>query len=200
MAFTQIPWRAHSMAKDLVSDATAALLAEYAATSYSATNDESEAMFTMRPYRRSIMWGANTWQASKVPVRFVSRISFHSDLLTSSVGVRLVFPAQFTSISTLPNDAITASRNFAMLEESVTSQVIASEPRFRRRTSSAASVTSFSRLPVGTTLAPASANPFTSANPMPEVPPITTAVLPLRSSCEYPIVSFPQIELLRSRP
>src|SRR5262249_8012744 len=73
MALTQIPLQAHSMAKDLVSEATAALLAEYAATSYNARNDEIEAIFTMRPYRRSIMWGANTWQASRVPVRLVSR-------------------------------------------------------------------------------------------------------------------------------
>src|SRR5215471_1455264 len=115
------------MAKDLVSDATAALLAEYAATSYNARNDEIEAMFTMRPYRRSIIWGANTWQARRVPVRFVSRMSFHSCWLTCSEGVRLVFPAQLTRISTLSKAATAASRSFARLAASVTSQVMASD-------------------------------------------------------------------------
>src|SRR5262250_3063978 len=44
MALTQTPLPAHSMASDFVSDATAALLAEYAATSKSATKLEREAI------------------------------------------------------------------------------------------------------------------------------------------------------------
>jgi len=49
MAFTSTPRDPHSTANDFVNEATAALLAAYAATSYSATNYESEAMFTILP-------------------------------------------------------------------------------------------------------------------------------------------------------
>src|ERR1700748_61093 len=44
IALTQTPKRAHSTASDLVSEATADLLAEYAATSYRLTKDERDAM------------------------------------------------------------------------------------------------------------------------------------------------------------
>ena len=50
------------------------------------------------------------------------------------------------------------------------------------RNSSAAAVTRSRRRPVATTLAPASARPRAMASPMPEVPPMTTAVLLARSS------------------
>jgi len=48
-AFTQTPRWAHSIASDFVSETTAALLAEYAATSNSATKEESDAILMMRP-------------------------------------------------------------------------------------------------------------------------------------------------------
>ena len=49
IALTITPWRDHSTASDLVSDATADLLAEYAATSIMLTNEVSDAMLMMRP-------------------------------------------------------------------------------------------------------------------------------------------------------
>ena len=49
IALTFTPCFDHSIASDLVSEATAALLAAYAATSNSATNEDSEAMLMMRP-------------------------------------------------------------------------------------------------------------------------------------------------------
>jgi len=52
IAFTQTPRGAHSTAKDSVSEATAALLAEYAATSNRDTKVDSEAIFTILPYFR----------------------------------------------------------------------------------------------------------------------------------------------------
>ncbi len=47
--YTQTPRWAHSIASDFVSETTAALLAEYAATSNSATKEESDAILMMRP-------------------------------------------------------------------------------------------------------------------------------------------------------
>ena len=49
IALTTTPERAHSIASDLVNEATAALLAEYAATSINATNEVNDATLMMRP-------------------------------------------------------------------------------------------------------------------------------------------------------
>ena len=59
MALTVTPWRAHSTASARVKPATAALLAVYAATSCSPTNDASEATPISRPEPRAIIDGAN---------------------------------------------------------------------------------------------------------------------------------------------
>src|SRR5580704_6191484 len=182
MALTQMPCFAHSIASDFVSMATAALLAQYAATSNSATNDEIEPMLMMRPYLRSIMWRPKTWHARKVPLRLISMMLFHSVSETSSVGVRLVVPAQLTRISTEWNSAMVAARRDSMLARFVTSHATARDLPPADLMSPAADCASSARRPVGTTLAPALARPFASARPMPEVPPMTTAVLLARSS------------------
>ena len=67
------------------------------------------------------MWRPNTWQARSVPVRLVSMIAFHSSSLTSSVGGRLVRPAQLTRMSTLPSSATTRSRSASSEARSATS-------------------------------------------------------------------------------
>ena len=95
---------------------------------------------------------------------------------TSRVGRRVVRPAALTRMSTLPNFSIAASETAWMDFSSETSTVIASERRPRASISFAASWASLALLPVGTTSAPASANPSAIALPMPEVAPITTAV------------------------
>src|SRR5579863_740924 len=182
MALTQTPCFAHSMARDFVSIATAALLAQYAATSKSATNDEIEPMLMMRLYLRSIMWRPKTWQARNVPLKLISRMLFHSDSETSSVGVRLVVPAQLTRISTEPNSATVAARSASMLARFVTSHATARDLPPAALMSAAADCASSARRPVGMTLAPALARPLARARPMPEVPPMTTAVLLVRSS------------------
>ena len=123
------PCGAHSIASCLVSAATAALLAPYAATSNSATNELSEAMLTMRPYLRSTMWRPKTCAARSVPVRLVSMMAFQSASVRSSVGTRLVRPAQLIMMSTLPK-APTASRSSVSSEaRSVTSDGTRSERR-----------------------------------------------------------------------
>jgi len=75
----------------------------------------------MRPYPRSIMWCPKAWQALKVPVRFVSKMLFHSLSRTCSEGVRFVVPALLTKISTEPNFVVTASSNVCRLSRLVTS-------------------------------------------------------------------------------
>src|SRR6476660_731433 len=111
----------------------------------------------------------------------------HSSSDTPSVGVRLVRPAQFTRIWTDPNSFNVAASSASRLDLSVTSAGSASDLLPSARTCSAADSTKSVRLPVGTTSAPACARPLASARPMPEVPPITTAVLFFRSSAGCPI-------------
>src|SRR6185369_65907 len=175
------------MAKDFVSDATAALLAEYAATSYSDTNDESEATLMILPYPRLTMSRPNTWQARNVPSRLVASIAFHSSSDTSRVGVRFVRPAEFTRMSTCPQASFVLRCNSSRLSRFVTSQINGSALPFFWRICSQAVSTNSARRPVGTTFAPARASPLASASPIPEVPPITTAVLSFSSNDGCPI-------------
>src|SRR6266478_2762675 len=146
------------------------------------------------------MWRPNTRQARSVPFKFVSSMPFHSASVTSSVGVRFVRPAQFTRISVLPNSFRTPASSFSMLASSVTSQVCASDFLPSALMSSAALRTNSARRPVGTTLAPASAKPLFSASPIPLVPPITTAVFPLKSNFGCAINLTPVARALPSAP
>src|SRR5579862_4980705 len=73
-----------------------------------------------------------------------------------------------------------------MLEVFDTSVVTARDFRPRARISPAADCTSISRRPVGATSAPARARARASIRPIPEVPPMTTAVRPLRSNTRQP--------------
>src|SRR6266700_3061957 len=141
----------------------------------------------MRPYFRSIIFCPKTWQARRVPVRLVSKMPFHSSSLTSIVGVRFVIPAELTRISTVPNSLSTVDNKVWRLARSVTFEAIASDLRPSARISSAADRTKSCRRPVGTTLAPASAKPFAEVSPIPDVPPITTAVFEVSSSEGCPI-------------
>jgi hypothetical protein len=63
-----------------------------------------------------------------------------------------------------------------MLARVVTSHARASDLPPADLISAAADCASSARRPVGTTLAPALARPLAMARPMPEVPPMTTAV------------------------
>src|SRR5580693_5822363 len=144
-------------------------------------------MLMMRPYLCSIMCRPKTCMARKVPVRFVSNIAFHSGSHKSRVGVRFVWPAQFKRICTLPNVRQAASSNAFRLSLLVTSQVTGSDFRPSATISWLAASTSSERRPVGITFAPAVASPRAKVSPMPLVPPITTAVLSVRSKRGWPI-------------
>src|SRR5579883_2866215 len=125
------------------------------------------------------MWRPKTRQARRVPVRLVSRMAFHSASETSSVGLRLVVPAEFTRICTGPSAAVTSARSCSSDFALVTSQATGRERRPRLSISPAICRTSSARRPVATTFAPARARPL--------VPPTTTAVRPVRSSKGWPM-------------
>jgi hypothetical protein len=141
-------------------------------------------MLMIRPERRSTMCRPKTWHARSVPVRFVSRIADQSPSLISSVGVRFVRPAQLTSTSAFPNAPTVLSRSRWSDARSVTSEVSRSVFRPRDSISLAVASTCSRRRDDATTSAPASASPWARARPIPEVPPRTTAVLPVRSRRE----------------
>src|SRR5947209_4047474 len=131
------------------------------------------------------------WQARSVPVTFVSIMSSQVSSEIVSVGSRLILPAELIRISTLPNSVTVPSRSACKLARSATSEV---SRRARRPVVSiafAASSTCSSRRELATTSAPASANPTAIASPIPEVPPTTTADLPLRSNNGCPIENVP---------
>src|SRR5262249_16563610 len=106
---------------------------------------------------------------------------------TLSVGVRFVRPAQLTRISTLPNSLTAAPSRACRLDRSVTSVEATRVLQPRHLISLATFSTKSVRRPVGTTFAPAWARPLASARPIPDVPPMTTAVLPVRSRSGCPM-------------
>src|ERR1700680_1406033 len=121
---------------------------------------------------------------------------FQSASGKSNVGARWLNPAALTRISTFPSVWTEACSTLANDPRSATSQLTRSDRRPRDSISSAIRFTSSRRRELGTTSAPASANPRARVRPIPELPPITTATLPLRSSFLYPMVvqeriSFP---------
>src|SRR5271155_5191413 len=183
------------MASDFVNEATPALLAQYAATSKSATKEPIEAMLMMRPYLRSIMCRPNTWHARNVPVRFVSMSLSQSASEKSRVGARWLNPAALRRMSTFPNAWMEACSNFSSDPRSATSQLTRRDRRPTPSISSAITFTSSMWRALGTTSAPASASPRASVRPIPELPPITTATLPSRSSRLYPMApsSLPKV-------
>ena len=140
----------------------------------------------MLPVPFSSMGRAKTWLARIAPVRLVSRMAAHSSSGTSRLGVRLVRPAAFKRMSTLPNACRTASRSFSRDARSVTSEGTRRLRRPLASTALAVSSTTSARREVATTSAPASARPMAMARPRPEVPPRTTATLPARSRAASP--------------
>src|SRR5579863_5656494 len=97
-------------------------------------------------------------------------------------------------MSTLPNSLITASCSFSRELRSSTSLVTRSERLPSASISFAAFSTCSARRELATTSAPASASPSAIALPMPVVPPVTTATLPLKSKRSAVICFLYQID------
>src|ERR1700682_2873414 len=113
---------------------------------------------------------------------------FQSASGKSNVGARWLNPAALTRISPFRSVWTEACSTLANDPRSATSQLTRSDRRPRDSISSAITFTSSRRRELGTTSAPASASPRARVRPIPELPPITTATLPLRSSFLYPMV------------
>ena len=117
----------------------------------------------------------------------------HSAVSISSVGARRVIAGA------AEDDVGRAERRIDRVTQRAPATL---RRRHRRRTgrvrrprpsiSRATSSTRFSRRAVATTSAPASASPSASTRPMPLVPPMTTAVLPLRSKRDGPFLGPPR--------
>src|SRR5262249_27095812 len=98
---------------------------------------------------------------------------------------RFVVPAAQTTMSTWPNDARHVSRRPPSDRASPTSAGWRSVRRPVLSMVLATSSTMSARRPVATTSAPACASPIAIARPMPDVPPTTTAVWPVRSKLAW---------------
>src|ERR1700756_4612723 len=105
------------------------------------------------------------------------------------VGARSILPAQFTRMSTFPRFSIVFARRISREARSHTSQVARRVWRDSDSISRAVASTCSTRREEATTSAPAAAKPRASTRPIPDVPPITTAVLPERPAREG-VISF----------
>ncbi len=65
----------------------------------------------------------NTWHARSVPVTLVSMMSFHTSSGKSTVGARLIFPAQLIRMSTLPHAFTVSSSRCCSVARLPTSDV-----------------------------------------------------------------------------
>src|ERR1700722_15529797 len=182
IALTQILWGASSMANDLVSAPTPALLTPYAATWLKPTKVVSEAMFRILPKPWVTIVLPKIWQHLQVPFRFISMTLFQPSSVHSSVGVLSVMPAAFTRMSTFLKVSRTLCCSASMEGRLRISTVARSVRRPRASISAATFCVSSGGGEAATTSAPASAIPRATALPKPDVPPMTTAHLPVRSN------------------
>ncbi len=125
-------------------------------------------------------------------------MSSHTSSGKSTVGARLILPAQLIRMSTLPHAFTVSSSRCCNVARSPTSEVSRSALRPLDSICAAASSTCSCRRELATTSAPASANPTAMASPIPDVPPTTTAVFPVKSNNEFAIEIFLS-QLLRTR-
>ena len=150
----------------------------------SETNVLSEAMLMILPDLFASMCAPKIWHARSVPVRFTSTIFCHSLSGNDTVGARLIMPAQLTRMSTCLNRSSQAASSACKDCASSTSLGCRSVWRPAASISAAVLSTCSGRRAEATTSAPAWARPRLIARPMPEVPPMTTAVFPVRSKSE----------------
>jgi hypothetical protein len=105
------------------------------------------------------MWRPNIWQARSTPIRFISGISSQSLSDESIVGARFMRLAQFTRMSTFPNESSAAESSRSKEALSLTSTVMDKLRQPAASISAAIAFTCSSLRPVAMTSAPACANP-----------------------------------------
>src|SRR5882672_7481494 len=122
----------------------------------------------------------------------------HSSMSSACGGLRILMPALLTRMSIRPSSRTVRSTMVATADLSVTSAGtdIALTPRCLR---SATAAFDFASLrPTIAMSAPASASPHAMPRPMPPLPPVTIATLPLRSKSFIAIAVIPDVVQDRS--
>ncbi len=134
----------------------------------------------MRPQPRSRMPGASAWTRKNGAERCRSIWRRQVSGVTSSNGWRRLTPAALTRMSTCPSRSRACAALAAMAAGSARSaeRVRASMPRAASR--AAAPSSSGWRRASSSTRAPARPSAVAMASPRPELPPVTSAVLPAR--------------------
>ncbi len=173
--FRVTPVPATSRAADLVSAATAPLLAAYPPRSGAPVEPSTEPIVTTRPYPAASMPGRTARIASHVPMTLVSRAARNSSADRSSTEPRARRPAAVTRPVTVPHRPAACLTTSASASGSVVSATSArlSGPYAFVRCCSASRHRSAER-PVITTGRPLRATASAIARPIPLVPPVTS--------------------------
>ncbi len=134
----------------------------------------------MRPQPRAAIAGPNCWPSRNGAVRFTATERSHSSTLsTDSGGLRLT-PAALIKMSGSPNISVICSQARLIPPRSPRSAQTRPTADPADRSSLTVSSSAAARRAASTTLAPAPASALAIALPMPELPPVTTAIRPSR--------------------
>src|SRR6185503_14333904 len=136
-------------------------------------------MLTILPPPARLRCGYAACAATNALVRFVSTTSFHSSRLYSCGCLRTFMPALLTRMSRRPSRCAASStiarQDFSSVRSACRANVLPPS------CFTAAAFFALSR-PAMATAAPACASPRAMPRPMPPLPPVTSAALPLRSN------------------
>ena len=123
--------------------------------------------------------GPTLWQARRIPLRFVSKMSFQSASLKVTVGARFVRPAEFTRMSILPKETASFSTSSSDCRSETFNKYVTIDVRdFRSRRWPDRPVRDVSRLEPRRRRHRQTQR---DSGRYREVPPMTTATLPLGS-------------------
>src|SRR5437899_6353400 len=137
-----------------------------------------EELLTMAPLPCFRIWSSSYFMQFQTPLRLIELTRSNSSPLASAVSaIGLCTPALLNAASSLPKVDTVCTTMAATWLSSLTSQRIASALCPTATISLAAACTDSSLLSASTTEAPASANAFAVARPMPEPAPVTSATL-----------------------
>src|SRR5947209_987227 len=186
MAFTRMPYGAHSIASSRVNWLIAPLPTLYAKLPRPSADEPAiELRLTIEPPRsRAIMRRPACCAQRKYPVTPISSTLFHSSNGRSAGWAWLPLKAQFTRTSTRPISASISANAFPTASGLDTSQVRANARRPRSVTSRAVCPPCSGSSSSPTTSAPAPAKVKAISRPIPDPQPVTTATLSVRRNGE----------------
>src|SRR3954464_9410363 len=136
-----------------------------------------EASTTIEPVFFRIIARAAAWTVCSVPATFVLSVVSTSSSRIIPRSASSMIPAFATTMSSLPCSFATPLTS----EDTAFASVTSSASPAAAPAAAAASLARASSRPVTPTVAPASASARAVARPIPRVPPVTSAIRPLRS-------------------